>query len=192
MTSSGSSTPIVGGGEQRFTASPCSEATSSSTVNTMTACHTPSSVSGARLIRVLGGACTSTSRSVGFEIVTAQHPSAVVSASARVGAGATLAAGSVIGPDATLGDDVIVNTGAIVDHDCVVGDHVHIAIGARLASGAVLEDGVHVGAGATVLQGLRIGAGSVVGAGAVVTRDVDPDVVVAGVPATVLRPVSAR
>lgn len=131
-------------------------------------------------------------RSVGFEIVTAQHPSAVVSASARVGAGATLAAGSVIGPDATLGDDVIVNTGAIVDHDCVVGDHVHIAIGARLASGAVLEDGVHVGAGATVLQGLRIGAGSVVGAGAVVTRDVDPDVVVAGVPATVLRPVSAR
>jgi len=128
-------------------------------------------------------------RSVGFDVVSAVHPSAVVSPSARIGAGATIAAASVVGPDATLGEDVIVNTGAVVDHDCRIGDHVHVAIGARLASGVTLEDEVHVGAGATVLQGLRIGEGAVIGAGAVVVRDVDRGVVVVGVPATTLRTV---
>lgn len=129
-------------------------------------------------------------RSVGFDVVSALHPSAVVSPSARIGLGATIAAGAVVGPDATLGENVIVNTGALVDHDGRVGDHVHVAIGARLASGVVLEEGVHIGAGATVLQGRRIGRGAVVGAGAVVVRDVDPGVVVVGVPAAELRRVA--
>lgn len=128
-------------------------------------------------------------RAAGFDVVTAVHPSAVVSPSAALGAGATLAAESVLGPDARLGDDVIVNTGAVVDHDCVVGHHVHVAIGACIASRVVVEDDVHIGAGATVLQDLRVGEGAVVGAGAVVTRDVHPGVVVVGVPARLLRAV---
>jgi acetyltransferase-like isoleucine patch superfamily enzyme len=50
-----------------------------------------------------------------------------------------------------------------------------------------IGDGAWLGAHAIVLPGVAIGAGSVVGAGAVVTRDVPPNVVVAGVPARVLR-----
>jgi sugar O-acyltransferase (sialic acid O-acetyltransferase NeuD family) len=126
-------------------------------------------------------------RSVGFEIVDAVHPAAVVSPSARLGAGVTIAATAVVGPDAELGDDVLVNTGATVDHDCRIGSHAHVAIGARLASGVRVGDGVHVGAGATVLQGVELGDGAVVGAGAVVREDVEPGVVAVGVPARVLR-----
>lgn len=128
-------------------------------------------------------------RSAGLEPVDAVHPAAVVSPSATSGPGFTVFAGAVVNADARLGADVIVNTGALVEHDCRLGDHVHVATGARLASGVEVEDGVHVGAGATVIQGLRVGAGSVVGAGAVVVRDVDRGVVVAGVPARVLRTV---
>lgn len=128
-------------------------------------------------------------RSVGFAVVSAEHPSAVVSPSARIGSGATVRPVAVVGPDTVLGENVTVNTGAVVEHDCLIGNHVHVALGARLASGVIVEDGAHVGAGATVLQGLRIGVGAVVGAGAVVIRDVDPGVVVTGVPATVLRAV---
>jgi sugar O-acyltransferase (sialic acid O-acetyltransferase NeuD family) len=124
---------------------------------------------------------------LGFDVVTAVHSTAVISPSAILGNGATIAANAVVGPESSLGKNVIVNTAAVVDHDCRLGDHVHVAIGARLASGVVLEDCAHVGAGAILLQGVRVGEAAVVGAGAVVLRDVEPGVVVVGVPATSLR-----
>jgi acetyltransferase-like isoleucine patch superfamily enzyme len=47
--------------------------------------------------------------------------------------------------------------------------------------------GASIGSGAVVLGGVTIGAGALVGAGAVVTRDVEPNAVVAGCPARYLR-----
>jgi UDP-perosamine 4-acetyltransferase len=132
-----------------------------------------------------------TARSAGFEIASLVHPSAVVSPSARIGAGATLLPLSAVQADSELGEDVIVNTGAVVEHDCRIGAHVHVATNATVASGVGVGDGAHIGAGATIRQGIDVGAGAIVGAGAVVVRDVDPGVVVVGVPATVLRPVEA-
>lgn len=54
----------------------------------------------------------------------------------------------------------------------------------------VVEDDVFIGSAAVILPGVRIGEGSIVGAGAVVTRDVDPFVFVAGVPARVVHPIA--
>lgn len=44
-----------------------------------------------------------------------------------------------------------------------------------------------IGAGATILPGVTIGENSVVGAGSVVTHDVEPNTIVAGNPACVIR-----
>ena len=51
----------------------------------------------------------------------------------------------------------------------------------------VVEDFAWVGANAVILPGVTIGRGSVVAAGAVVTKNVEPDTVVAGVPARIIR-----
>lgn len=119
----------------------------------------------------------------GFKIVPAIHAAAVVSSSAKIGAGPTIMAGAIINANAVIGDNVIVNTGAIVEHDCVIGDHTHIATGARLAGGVQVGPGSHIGIGAVVRQEIRIGAGAIVGAGAVVVRDVPAGKTVIGVPA---------
>jgi acetyltransferase-like isoleucine patch superfamily enzyme len=60
-----------------------------------------------------------------------------------------------------------------------------------VAAPIVIQRNVWLGAGAMVLQGVTVGEDSVVAAGAVVTRDVPPGTLVAGVPAQVLRPMSA-
>ena len=46
---------------------------------------------------------------------------------------------------------------------------------------------VWIGHGATILPGVSIGTGAVIGAGAVVSKDVEPYMIVGGVPATLIR-----
>ncbi len=51
----------------------------------------------------------------------------------------------------------------------------------------IIDDNVWIGAGAIILAGVHINSGVVVAAGAVVTKNIDNDRVVAGVPAKVIR-----
>lgn len=60
------------------------------------------------------------------------------------------------------------------------------------AQGIVIDDDVWVGTGAVICDGVHVGEGAVVAAGAVVTRDVPPHVVVAGVPARVIREIDGE
>ena len=128
-------------------------------------------------------------RQCGFEMLKAVHPQAVVASSAFVGDGTSIMAHAVVNPGAHLGVDVIINSGAIVEHDCVVESHAHVATGSRLGGGVYIGEGSHVGIGASLRQGIRIGRNAIVGAGAAVVEDVPDSVVVAGVPAKILRDV---
>jgi len=51
----------------------------------------------------------------------------------------------------------------------------------------VIEDNVWIGANAVILGGIRIKTGSIIAAGAVVTHDVPSMVIVAGVPAKIIK-----
>jgi acetyltransferase-like isoleucine patch superfamily enzyme len=55
-------------------------------------------------------------------------------------------------------------------------------------SGSEIGENARIGANSTILPGVSIGRNSLVGAGSVVTKDVKPDVIVAGNPARFLRP----
>lgn len=50
-----------------------------------------------------------------------------------------------------------------------------------------IEDNVSIGSGAVIMGGIRIGKGAMIGAGAVVTKDVEKNTTVAGVPARVFQ-----
>ena len=52
-----------------------------------------------------------------------------------------------------------------------------------------IEDKVWIGSNVTVLPGVTIGSGAIVAAGAVVTRDVEPNTIVGGVPAKFIKKV---
>jgi acetyltransferase-like isoleucine patch superfamily enzyme len=115
-----------------------------------------------------------------------------------------------VGPDGTLqiGDRVLIN------HGCSIGATKLVRIGERCNIGSqsilidnafheldpdrrdqqpdsapvVLEENVWLAARVIVLPGVTIGKNSVVGAGSVVTKDIPPNVLAAGIPARVVRP----
>lgn len=113
---------------------------------------------------------------------TVIHPTAVVSSSARIGAGVFIGPRAVVNARALVMDHAIVNTGAIVEHECVVGFNTHIAPGAVLAGRVRVGTQTLVGIGARVLPDLSIGDRCVIGAGSVVIRSVVDERTVVGVP----------
>lgn len=94
--------------------------------------------------------------------------------------------GTHITGNMTIGNHVFISVMVISTNDNAMGrdgyskDHVY---------GPVIEDYVTIGAGANILPTVRIGENSIVGAGAVVTKDVEKNSVVMGVPARLVRTV---
>ena len=124
---------------------------------------------------------------LGFNLITAVHPSATVSTSACIGAGSVLCAGSVVNPEARLGQAVIVNTCASVDHECVIEDGVHISPGAHLAGKVTVGRGTTLGVGSVARDGISIGERCIIGAGSVIVSDLPEGILAYGVPARVIR-----
>jgi UDP-perosamine 4-acetyltransferase len=124
---------------------------------------------------------------LGFEIVNAISPAAIISVSARLGRGIAVMAGVVINADVRIDDFAVINTRASVDHDCWIGEGAHVAPGSTIAGNVKIGRLAFVGAGATAIPGTNIGENAVVGAGACVIRDVPTAARVWGVPAKIMR-----
>lgn len=123
--------------------------------------------------------------------VSVTHPRTILSPSSQIGQGATILAGAIINADVQMGENVIINTGAIIEHDCTIASHAHVATGAHLAGTVYIGEGAHIGIGSTIRQGIQVGSNAVVGAGAVVVKNVPDAVIVAGVPARILKRVES-
>jgi UDP-perosamine 4-acetyltransferase len=128
-------------------------------------------------------------KAAGVSAPSLVHPRAVVSHSARSGAGTVVFPGGVLGAHVAVGDNAVVYSGVVIEHECRIGDHAYLSPGAVLSGAVTVGAGAFVGAGAVLLPGITVGAGAVVAAGAVVTCDVAPGITVMGVPA---RPAGPR
>ncbi|KAF5013140.1 hypothetical protein FDECE_860 [Fusarium decemcellulare] len=88
-----------------------------------------------------------------------------------------------IGDRVLIGPDVCICTGT---HDIHWQAREEV-YGTSFALPISIEADCWIGARATILPGVRIGRGATVAAGAVVTKDVEPDCLVGGVPAKLIR-----
>jgi UDP-perosamine 4-acetyltransferase len=123
---------------------------------------------------------------LGFELINAVSPHAVVSPSATLGRGIAIMAGAIINASTQIGDGAIINTNAGVDHDCRIGSGAHIGPGSALAGNVEIGCESFLGAGTCVIPGVRVGSRAIVGAGSVVVRDLPDNVTALGVPARII------
>lgn len=123
------------------------------------------------------------------------EPGAIIRDMVEIGNNAVIMMGAIINIGAVIGDGTMIDMGAVLGGRAIVGKNCHIGAGSVLAgvveppsaTPVVIEDDVLIGANAVVIEGVRVGKGSVVAAGAVVIEDVPSGVVVAGVPAKIIK-----
>ena len=104
--------------------------------------------------------------------------------------------GAIIRDRVTIGDKAVIMMGSVINIGAKIGEGTMIDMNVTVLAGVieppsadpvVVEDNVVIGANAVVLEGVRIGEGSVVAAGAVVTENVPSGVMVAGMPAKIIK-----
>jgi len=115
---------------------------------------------------------------------TVVHPGATVGSTCTVGVGSVLLAHVDVTADAEIGRHVAVMPQVVVTHDGRIGDFATLASGVRLGGGCRVGAGAYVGSGACLRENLAIGPRAMIGMGSVVTRDVPPDRLWFGAPAT--------
>lgn len=92
----------------------------------------------------------------------------------------------------TIGDYVMIAPNVTIT---ATGHPVHPDLrlnGDQFSFPVVIEDHVWIGSNVVILPGVTIGRNSVIGAGSIVTKDIPQDVVAAGNPCRILRPITDR
>jgi sugar O-acyltransferase (sialic acid O-acetyltransferase NeuD family) len=100
-----------------------------------------------------------------------------------LGEAVCIATGSVLTTNINIGDGCIINLNCTIGHDCNIGAFTSISPGVHISGNCTIGEFCMLGTGAVILPGVKIGDRVSIGAGAVVTKDIEKETTVTGVPA---------
>ena len=128
------------------------------------------------------------------------EPGAIIRDMVEIGDNCVIMMGAVLNIGAVIGEKTMIDMNVVVGGRAIVGSNCHIGAGTVLAGvieppsaqPVVIEDDVMTGANVVILEGIKVGKGAVIAAGSVVIRDVEPNMVMAGIPAKPLKKVDDK
>ncbi len=131
--------------------------------------------------------CASRLRAAKVNMPPCIAPTAFVAKDAEIESGAVIGAGAVIGSRALIGRDTIVNTLSSVDHDCALGALSQVTVGVTFGGGVRVGANCFFGMKSGVLPNRIIGDNVQVMAGSLISTDVEPNVMMGGNPAQLVK-----
>jgi sugar O-acyltransferase (sialic acid O-acetyltransferase NeuD family) len=128
----------------------------------------------------------------GIGMALLADPSAVISETATVGAGAIVFPGCFVSSMAALGRNVAIIAGSTIGHDTVFSDNCVVSGQVNIGGQCSIGSESYIGMGAQVKEGTRIGQGTIVGMGSVVFADIPDEVIALGNPCRPMRPNTSK
>lgn len=128
-------------------------------------------------------------REKGGNIPTLIHPTSIVSKYAMISQGVVINANAVVQADAIIEEDSVISYNASVSHTSRIGKACYVAFGATIGAYVKIQDNVLIGQAAVIVSGKLeyVGRNSIIGAGSVVIHNVEPNSVIIGNPARLLK-----
>ncbi len=128
------------------------------------------------------------------------EPGAIIRDLVEIGDNCVIMMGAVLNIGAVIGERTMIDMNVVVGGRAIVGKNCHIGAGTVLAgvieppsaAPVIIEDDVLIGANAVVLEGVKVGKGAVIAAGSIVVKDVEPYMVMIGVPAKPVKKVDEK
>ena len=103
----------------------------------------------------------------------------------HISEGCNIMTGTVITNDITIGKGCLINLNCTIGHDSIVDHFVELSPSVNISGNCKIGAFTNIGTGAIILPKVKIGMNVIVAAGAVVTKDVQDNCMVAGIPAVV-------
>ncbi|QUH19069.1 acetyltransferase [Alkaliphilus sp. B6464] len=100
--------------------------------------------------------------------------------------------GATITVNVHIGKGCLINKHVVIGHDVNIGDYTVISPNASIGGDVNIASNCYIGSGAIIRNGINIGQNSIIGMGAVVLKDVDPNSVMVGNPAKLLKKNTTR
>ncbi len=125
--------------------------------------------------------------SAGIPLATVIDSIAVVSTTARIGAGCVIFPSCYVSSQAVLGANVSMVSGSMVGYDVVLGEDSVVSGHVNIGGACTIGDCVFIGTGTQIKNQLTIGRSTIVGMGSVVYKNLPESVIALGNPCRPIR-----
>ncbi|MFA5087833.1 MAG: NeuD/PglB/VioB family sugar acetyltransferase [Candidatus Omnitrophota bacterium] len=117
------------------------------------------------------------------------HPTVIVFPDAKIGYNTLLITNIYVGSRASIGNNCIVLPNTTVAHDSVIEDYCCVGSNVVISGYVTIHKNCYISSGTSIRNNITVGEKSLVGLGSNVVADVEPQVVVAGNPAKIIKKV---
>lgn len=130
----------------------------------------------------------SLAKELGYQTPNYIHPSVIISPKVEIGQGVYILLGTTIMPYTIIHDYSMISMGVHIAHHSILEEGVFLSTGCNFGASIVAHKYAYCGISSTMMTGIHeLGENCLIGAGAVVIKDVEPNAVMAGVPAKVIK-----
>lgn len=123
----------------------------------------------------------------GASFLTFIHPTALIAETCKIGEGVLISHNASVGPMAVIGDFNILNSRCTIGHDTILGNYNFISPQVSLSGNTHVGHHNMFGVNSATIPGVSLGHNNTIGAGCIVTKNVESNSVVVGVPGKVVK-----